>query len=661
MTRTAGLTRARSRFWTPLLIAAIAVAGCRGDRDAAVDQGKAAAKENAIAKDFLTDGRYTDAKLQFEFVLSEIDGTDVEARFGAVLSELLQFVSIIRVISSLGGDDDDSAASDENEFLHALIDDLVSDLIERFDDIAFELKRLKADPAFEFRLDQSTPVYLTDTDEADVELMGEYDRGEVFLIDIGVQLVLGVLNYVQALDLEADFLGIFNKFTDLDIDPDLDGDGFEEVAAALEAEMPKIQALVAFIFNENPRFLGLDAGTGSAQLSKAGEHFGNAIDNLRKALFFASLDVIGDPDQSDDIIAYKGRADGSMEAIDPDSDLCDVRDSDDKRLVDEHTFIFEIRLGDMERDGSNAEDNELETSPETGCFVTKLMDTLLPPNDPRIEDPDARINLIEDVIPFVLGLVDSDIVDAVGGDVVETFIGNAIEMDFGPIFHAGLGPRDFLVAWDTPSLEPNEDLRLLWMELECAFDYVNDPVVSERDENYPAAATKVGSQKFAGQQPYRVFDRLFCREEGGNFPVELVRCEPDDSDTDTDEKLCDIPHFPGYNSNPDSTKLTGLTSGDAGYSAVRSSLDTFGVGRLGRDGVEAEFPAFAFQNPSFGGMLYLDVYNLADLVFNGDIPDATLDVDSGPGFNEATQRSLNAYVALLSKQLGGLIDLIPED
>ena len=111
--------------------------GCRGDRDAFGNYYQEQQIEQKIAqgKRYLAEQRYYDAVELFDRVLQEDDASNTDARFGRSLGRLLQFASLVRIISELTGDD--SPLSDENDFLHSLIEDLVTDLISRFDDIAF--------------------------------------------------------------------------------------------------------------------------------------------------------------------------------------------------------------------------------------------------------------------------------------------------------------------------------------------------------------------------------------------------------------------------------------------------------------------------------------------------------------------------------------------
>lgn len=614
-----------------VLAGALALGGCRGYRNSWDDVREEADRRNNIAKTYLAEGRYTDAKLKFEEVLEDVDGSNAEARFGAVLSELLQFASIIRVVSQLTG-----AAADENDFLHALIDDLLTDLRLRFERLSFELTRLKADPNFRFVLTQPTPVYLTSTETPDLDLQGEWDRGEVFLLDTGVQAILGILNLAQAIDLEADFLGIYNRFTESDISLEF-GDGLEGVLGGIEGQLPKIQTLLTYVLNENPNFLGLDPETGEAQMREAGLRLGGAIDSLRKALYFASRDVLADGDQSDDVIAYEGRANDSMEPIDPEADLCDIRDNGSSGDLRASTFNFRLRLfAERDGDGWKKAHSVLESGPGTGCVVGKLMDSLLPADDVRVSDPEARINLAEDVVPLLVDvLVDATGLSIINEDLIIGFIGNAIELDIGEFFYAGVGPRDLLPAWDTPSMVAGDEPALLWWEIECAFDPALDAITADRAVNYPEFATK------ATNQPYRVIDRFYCRESEDDDVV-LRDCGAGDSPA-----ACDLLHFPAENTWPADPSLAGGTG---------PSLGAFGVSQIGKDGVESVVPAFAFQDPTFGGVLYLDVYDLADR--EGLANDELLAIDATIGFSPADLSSLNAYLALLGGQISEILDLL---
>jgi hypothetical protein len=614
-----------------LLAGTLALGGCRGYRNSWEDVREESDRRNNVAKTYLAEGRYTDAKLKFEEVLKEVDGSNAEARFGAVLSELLQFASIIRVVSQLTGE-----AADENDFLHALIDDLLTDLRLRFERLSFELTRLKSDPQFTFVLKQPTPVYLTSTETPDVDLQGEWDRGEVFLVDAGVQLILGVLNLAQAIDLEADYLGIYNEFTESDIELDL-GDGVEGAVSGIERQMPKIQELLTYVLNRNPNFLGLDTDTGEEQMHQAGLRLGNAIDSLRKGLYFASRDILHDENQGDDVIGFDGRSSGSKEPIDPDADLCDIRDNGTDADLRASTFEFQIRLFTKQvGDGWEKDPSVLESVPGTGCVVGKLMDSLLPPGDVRIEDPNARINLAEDVVPLLIDVLRdvTGLGNIINEDLIIGFIGNSIELDAGEFFYSGLGPRDLLPAWDTPSMVAADEPQLLWWENECSFDPLLDAVTAERTTEYPEFATK------ATAQPYRVIDRFYCRESVDDDTV-LQPCS-----AGADPLFCDLLHFPAENTNP---AAPGLAGGSG------PSLGAFGVSQIERDGLSSVLPAFAFRDPTFGGILYLDVYAFADQ--EDVVTDHMLAIDASVGFSPADQASLNAYLALLGSQVKEILDL----
>lgn len=625
---------------------------CFGPQDNFEEIRKKAEEQNLIAKQYLARGSYTEAKLKFMEVLETIDGGNSEARFGKVLSSLMEFVSLIRVVNQLTGG---TQAADENEFLHGLIDDLVSDLIKRFDAMAFDLTRVKADPNFEFVIPFDAPVDLDGKGDPELNLKGRWDRGEVFLLDVPIQLVLGILNLVQAIELRADYLGIYNKFVELNID--LGGD---DLLTSLEQNFPKLQNLLAFILNQNPLFLTLDAGTGKAQMSKAGTHLGNVLDSLRKALFFASLDVKLHPDQSQDIVAFLGRGSGEKGAdewakdrrpIDPNVNLCDVRDSSDESLIAQNTFHFQVNLIYRNPEDPSAQPFYLHTSPQTGCLVGKTMESILPDNDPRVSDKGARVSLTKDIVPFILSLLQGlEIPDVPTGLLTPEIVGpilrqilgeDPLQFDFGPFFHDAVAPRQLLPAWDTPAMVSDPNAQLLWLELECLYDTAQDGVASLRS---------VTMQTVATGQPYRLIDRFFCREDAEENVV-LRRCNTAGTLT-----RCDIAHFPGYNTA--NTSYPGSPGNDANL------LQIFGIAQLSPDGVvdskgeASDFPYIAFQDPSFNRVLWLDLYSLNLGDRNAPEFPGALSLDGTPGAELARQDTLNAALAMISKRIGPLLDLL---
>jgi hypothetical protein len=318
-----------------------------------------------------------------------------------------------------------------------------------------------------------------------------------------------------------------------------------------------------------------------------------------------------------------------LEPINRDLDFCAIREDEEK--AKQYTYHYEIRLI-RDKEGKPF---TLDSSPATACLVGKLMENLLPEDDPRVTNKNVRINLLKDVVPLLLTLVESlaGVSPDLAKPVVESVLGNAFEFDFRPFFHKAVGPRNFLPAWDTPAFEGNENLRTLWLERECRQDTTLDAVSAV---NYPQWSTKVTAQ------PYRVIDRFTCSEDTAKGRV-LLPCSISGS-----KKVCDIDHFPAYS--------TTVTLGSANLDDLKNKLwNEFRISPIQADGIESDFPYVAFRDPTFNNLLYLDLYALATA------GSPTFDVtrlDPSPGFSLATQETLNAAIAILSKRIGEILDLV---
>jgi hypothetical protein len=366
------------------------------------------------------------------------------------------------------------------------------------------------------------------------------------------------------------------------------------------------------------------------------------------------------PNQSQDIIAYLGRGSSdrtpsdwskNRKPIDPNVDLCAVRDSGNDELINENTFHFQVNLIYRNPNDPNAEPFYLHTTPFTGCLVSRMMDSILRDDDPRVVHKDARVSLTKDIIPFLLSLLQG--LDISGlptallnpdlvRPVLDQILGvDPFAFDFGPFFHDPVSPRDLLPAWDTPGMVSEPEKQLLWMELECLYDTSQDAIASTRS---------VTMQTVATTQPYRLIDRLFCREDGTKNIV-LQKC-----DTAGTLTRCDLSHFPAHNTT------------NSSYPGIPGDLDglvnTFGISQIppdrivGSDGNASDFPYIAFRNPSFNRLLWLDLYSLN--LGGGSTPEfpGALRLDNNPGFEPARLDTLNAAIAIISKRIGALLSLI---
>ncbi len=651
-----------AKILTVFLALALILPGCRGGRNNYDDLNEKSNERISEAKDYLAQQRYFDALSAFDDVLENIDPNNNEARYGKVLAELLQFASIIRVVSQLVGFEE---AADENDFIISLVRDLLGDLITRFERIEFNLTRLKADPYVQFVLTESTPVYLTASDDPTLDLKGEWDRSDVFLLDAPVQAILGVLKFSDSIDLRADFLGIYNRFVDLDIDfagaPDIDIDGDpdddtleESIFGAVETvefSFHKIQNLLAWILNKNPDFLGVRPDVGVQERKEAGEHFVNAIESFQRALFFTSRDAQFDLDQTDDIISWgkkptKYTKESVPEEIDRDLDACVLRDTDDEEDA-EYSFSFNF----------SDEPSEFTTSADASCLIELLKNSF--------DGTGQRVNLRNDILPVVLGLVGDladlsvpqDLIDSVATQIFDDFVGNSIELDFGPIFYAPKGLRTFFPAHDTPKVESDPDKWLLHLESECMWSPIGDRYKDNRlAYSFGITAFEDGVttvERTASDLYYstRVINRVLCIEKPEIKRI-FVSSSSTYCDDPTDTDTCDTDHFTPTLAAGALTFTTVSGGINHAPSASDMSFGEFGISRIGKDGVAGSLPYIGFQDASFNGVLWVDIRNIAD----DDNNFAAL--DSSSNFAPASNLTLNALLAYVSANFDPIIDLL---
>ena len=193
-----------------------------------------------------------------------------------------------------------------------------------------------------------------------------------------------------------------------------------------------------------------------------------------------------------------------------------------------------------------------------------------------------------------------------------------------------MGPRAFLPAWDTPAIEPDENKRLLWLELECLPDTTQDVVASTRSVTF---------QTIANAQPYRVIDRFWCSEDTAKGRI-FAQCDT------MGNKVCDIYHFPAWNT---------LTTAQNPLNQLPGLGQVFKIPQIAPDGIPGEFPYVAFRDPTFNRMLYIDLFSLAQA---GSPSFDVAPIDPGPGFELADQVTLNAAIAILSTRVGEILNLI---
>ncbi len=585
-------------------------AGCRGyngdealqeDSERLVTQGKK----------YLSENRWGQARENFAYVVDNYDPTHSEARFGMVLADLLSFTDTIRLVSSLAGGLA-PASAEENEFVNQLVTDVIHDLRSKFESIDRNLLLAQGNPGFTFRI-KSLPIYLSASTEPTIDLGGEWDRADLFLVDTLVTGLLGALNLGDSIDLRFDVLRAYDYLSQSGFSMD---------------NLQHLQSLITYILNDPnyPNFLSVKPDGGNELLAKAGWQIGKAVHNWQTALYLTSIET---DDQSDDMLQYVDANDNGRydPALNPLADSCAGID-DETAVYDEETARESFSLLGLAEIGNSSElPNLMEHS---ACLFQKLRvnlhwdDVVSIPAEyaerDRVQlealggfyDERPRINFDHDLLPLVASL-GSSIAESAGlaiatptliKNTVRSFLGDSLEIDLYAFF-----------AVDDSDLAGNlRGLLPVWEDIAC-----NDMA--------DCLATANGF----------VMERE-CRSDAGSLPVAFRPASFDDL-------------------------LDGLTCGegdaraDTAHFAAAVTDAAVTLTPIEADGIEGSFPYIAFQDASFHGVLWLDLEGLADAT-GGDVADALRNVDSRSGFDRADNRTFNAWLAALSTSLDGILDLV---
>ncbi len=604
------------------LVAFLMSAGCTSDTEELSARDRDIRTLINQGKDRLGQNQWGHAEEAFRHVLEEYDPLNSEARFGVVLSQLLSFSDTIRLVTSLTGGLAPKS-QEENQFVNQLITDLIHDLRGKFEAMDRDLFLVQADPGFTFRI-KSLPIYLTDSDEPTLDLKGEFDRGDAFLLGAPIRAVVGVLNIADSVDLNLDILRAYDYF-----------------AVAGADNLSDLVGVVTYVLNDPnyPDFLSVKADGGNELVVKGGKQLGEAVKLFQTALYLTSLETDDQEGENDakatshdamerDILGYVDRAQGSAKKgngrydppLEPLADRCtDLEaqmEADPRRDPDEGPEPFRI----LDTELGNTTGLRF-LSEQTACLLQKIRvnltwaDIQSPPEGLLATDlaqlenyasmyaERPRINLLVDLGPLIDSVASGFIGLPKGGLLpqIESILGDTIELDPYAFFQVnGSGRagnvRDLLPAWQTEPCTSKEECLLVKnqfvMELECA-------------------AT-------AGEIPLPVSDKLTCVDGW----VEM-----------------DTPHF--------ASEVTNLTT-------------NFGLDIIGEDGFVSYLPYIAFQDASLHGLLYLNLGSLAKNFAgdNADVGEGLAQLDaSDADFRPATLIELNAFVGALSRDgvVGGFI------
>ncbi len=247
-----------------------------GGEDVTVDPGTPPEVLDLIAegKRWLRDGEPAFARKSFEAAL-DLAPDHTDALFGLALSHLVYGSELAVMAVSIGGqlsDPEASAAStgtppdtwSQNEYLAAELHYIFMNLRKHLAQGSDLLARIEGRPlAFEV---EAVPVSLGI--KPTVMFRGVFDAADVRLARAVADTATGVLNVLAGQDLSTDVLTIVGLVTD----------GFDDVDGRA------IFAILAYLLNEDARFLTLHPEDGETLFEDARMRFGNAGRHLAAAV-----------------------------------------------------------------------------------------------------------------------------------------------------------------------------------------------------------------------------------------------------------------------------------------------------------------------------------------------------------------------------------------
>ena len=551
------------------------------------EQNKIIEKHLNEGKKYLEEGMYSAAKMKFKYVIDKIDFANPEAHYGYALSEFLGFADLIRTIngltSSLG-----SMAEDENLFIRDVIHDLLEDLYLKFEDIHKNLLFVLGDPYVEFKLNDHVYVYLTSATTPTLDLKGEWDRADAFLLDGIAEAMMGILNFALSIDLRGDIIGAYDYINRIGMD---------------NLNVSTIMNVLVYLLNSKdyPNFLGLDPDGGKERWEQAGLNLATAIQDIRFAFYLSSIET---DNQDDDILAFeRTKKDGTKCKAGDTEPYCSYESRYKMKDVDSCSLDPDIVTGKtiiniMVDENGNKKPLEMENKAGTACLLQKFHESL-----DYTDGKDVKIYLVTEILPLIISSVaDSGMFDEQTAsllsqyatpDSLKSLLGDPIAFDFGGFFETAPahGLRDLLPAWDTGD---DPDKNFFVIEKECP----NDVPGGSSNPWYLRALTDVTSDT--------------------SFKDMIFPCD----------NPSDFAHF--------SFTYTGFPT----------------ITEIPKDGIESKSLYIAFQDPSFNNLLYLNFDSDhappgADSVLNPDLLGSGLEKANLYNLNVLLQIYLNLAASLI--------------
>jgi hypothetical protein len=373
-----------------LLCAMAFLYACGDERAPRIDEERVRALLSE-GKAQLARNEWSNAGASFEEVLSKHDPQNGEAHLGAALANTLFVTDALRYLSTVVDRNSVEllplSSDDESIYIDRLIAEAIQDVSARFAAAEQHLAAAEKDTRFAFRID-SLPLYFSSSNEASFDLAGEWDRADALFLHGVVDILLGILEAAASVDLLFDFPAAHAYLTQ----PGFDANN-----------LAHFESLVVLLLNDSdyPNFLGLRA-EGAERLAQALAYFTAGARNLELALYAASRET---DDQNDDVLRYlDGNGNRRFDPpFDQAADACARRagleaSGETPGLAESFAFLG-IRL--QSRDAQELLNQRLL------CLFQKLQVNagwgareLLPPTLAAIPER-PRINLMLDLLPVL--------------------------------------------------------------------------------------------------------------------------------------------------------------------------------------------------------------------------------------------------------------------
>jgi hypothetical protein len=567
-----------------------------------------------------------------------------QARFAFVLAKTLnQIDEWIKLISQVVGLVSGLDLSPEAALAVALdpaagtgivaptIGNILSALLDFFEEMHTALEPVKRNPKFQLRM-QNFPVRFGDF--TILKAPGEYDLGEVYLLDSMFQLAIGAMRGLNSIDytisLDKQAIGyLFEKIGELQTD---------DISLLIE----DILNLLGVVLYSQPRLLGVGDAT---ELKESGNALRDSMDSFIKSLEFMRAET---DEQSDDIIGYIRSAGNEQLEIHLQPQPIPGLPVDNEKLknvrVDLSEDVFES-LGRI-RSSLNREAVRVSWAKDIVPLASLAVVTLL------------RTGAFNGLIFSALDLANLDeatmatVEQVLSGDILTTdfvtnivlgFLPDVFEFDLGTYFNAEVpsGIRDVLPFFTLPVSEPAE-----YGESTTRPVYAEDgttitgwepylPVTKWQDDLGSITLLLEYECKVGTVESRAVPEGFLCDDTVGE-PIDLSHFIPEAGSPISAEAFINWWSAKGRLQN-----LQLLPGGELG---------------MPNDGLANPIPYLALQDPAVGGLLYINLGNVpGNLIAEETVQTHYIGRGLGDvsGWVPADNFTLNA---LLAGVIGAIVD-----